>query len=194
VINSFSIFHFSPTLPWAIAMAAGTSRSLESFLSSSPYPHPNWIYDVFLCFRGKDTRKNFTDHLYFALRDAGIKIFKDDNELRRGDDLASELLRAIQGSRISIIVFSKNYAASRWCLEELVEIMKCRRTMMQLVLPIFYDVDPSDVRNQTGSFAKAFAKHEECCLLDMDKVLMWRRALYEAANLSGWDLRKFVDG
>ncbi|GLT71450.1 hypothetical protein SLA2020_434660 [Shorea laevis] len=106
-------------------MAAGTSKSPEVFFSSSSSPQPNWIYDVFLCFRGEDTRTNFTDHLYFALRDAGIKIFKDDNELRRGEDLASKLLRGIQGSRISVIVFSMNYAASRWCLEELVEIMEC---------------------------------------------------------------------
>jgi hypothetical protein len=175
-------------------MAVRTSRSPEAIFSSSSSPLSNWIYDIFLCFRGKDTRKKFIDHLYFAFRDAGIKIFKDDNELRRGQYLASELIRAIQGSRISIIVFSQNYAASRWCLEELVEIMDCRRNLTQLVLPIFYDIEPSDVRNQTGSFAEAFAKHEEHYLLDMDKVLKWRRALCEVANLSGWDLRKTVDG
>jgi hypothetical protein len=174
--------------------AGGTSRSPEAFFSSSSSPQPNWNYDVFLCFRGEDTRKNFTDHLYFALRDAGIKIFRDDNELRRGEDLTSELLRAIQGSRISVIIFSTNYAASRWCLDELVEIMECRRTVTQLVLPIFFDVDPSDVRNQTGNFAEAFTKHEEHYLLDMDKVLKWRRAMREAANLSGWELRKTANG
>ncbi|XP_059438589.1 disease resistance protein RUN1-like [Corylus avellana] len=175
-------------------MAAGTSRSPEAIFSSSSSPHSNWIYDVFLCFRGEDTRTNFTDHLYFALRDAGIKIFKDDKELRKGEDLASELLLTIQRSRISVIVFSRNYAASRWCLEELVAIMECRRIVTQLVLPIFYDVDPSDVRNQTGSFAKAFTKYEEHYMLDMDKVLKWRRALREAANLSGWNLKKTTDG
>ncbi|XP_059461808.1 disease resistance protein RUN1-like [Corylus avellana] len=175
-------------------MAIRIARSPVAIFSSSSSPRSNWIYDVFLCFRGEDTRKNFTDHLYFALRDAGIKIFKDDNELRRGQYLASELIRAIQGSRISIIVFSRNYAASRWCMEELVEIMECRRTLKQLVLPIFYDVEPFDVRKQTGSFAKAFAKHEEHYLLDMDKVLKWRRALCDVANLSGWNLRKTADG
>ncbi|XP_059461859.1 disease resistance protein RUN1-like [Corylus avellana] len=175
-------------------MAIRTARSPEAILCSSSSPRSNWIYDVFLSFRGEDTRKNFTDHLYFALRDAGIKIFKDGNELQRGQYLASELIRAIQGSRISIIVFSRNYAASRWCMEELVEIMECRRTLKQLVLPIFYDVEPSDVRKQTGSFAEVFAKHEEHYLLDMDKVLKWRRALCDVANLSGWNLRKTADG
>ncbi|XP_062177036.1 disease resistance protein RUN1-like [Alnus glutinosa] len=175
-------------------MAAGTLTSPEAFFSSSSSPQPKWNYDVFLCFRGKDTRKNFTDHFYFALRDAGIKVFRDDNELQRGEDLPSKLLQAIQGSRISVIVFSTNYAASRWCLEELVEIMECQRTMTQLVLPIFFDVEPSDVRNQTSSFAEAFKKHEEHYLLDMDKVIKWRRAMREAANLSGWELRKTADG
>ncbi|XP_059452202.1 disease resistance protein RPV1-like [Corylus avellana] len=161
----------------------------STFLSSSSSSHPSWTYDVFLSFRGEDTRKNFIDHLYFALRDTGINTFRDDNELRRGEDITSELLSAIQRSKISVIVFSSNYAASRWCLEELVKIMECRRTVRQLVLPIFYDVEPSDVRNQTGSFAKAFSEHEKRYLLDIDKVLRWRRALIEAANLSGWDLR-----
>jgi len=67
-------------------------------------------------------------------------------------------------------------------------------SFFQGTMRIFYNVEPSDVRNQTGSFAEAFTKHEERYLLDMDKVLRWRRALCEAANLSGWDLRKTADG
>jgi hypothetical protein len=93
-------------------------------------------------------------------------------------------------------VFSRNYANSRWCLEELVKIMECRRSCRQLVFPIFYDVDPSDVSEQTGSFAEAFAGHEERFVLQTDKdmVATWRMALTEAANLSGWDLRNVADG
>ncbi|XP_059451126.1 disease resistance protein RUN1-like [Corylus avellana] len=162
--------------------------------SSSSSSHPNWTYDVFLSFRGSDTRKNFTDHLYFALIDAGIKTFKDDNELQRGEDITPELLSAIERSKISIIVFSENYAASRWCLDELVNIMECRKTVNQLVLPIFYYVKPLEVRNQVGSFAEAFLKHENRYLLDIDKVLRWRKALIEAANLFGWDLENTADG
>ncbi|XP_062153300.1 disease resistance protein RPV1-like isoform X2 [Alnus glutinosa] len=164
----------------------------SAFLSSSSSSHPSWTYDVFLSFRGEDTRKSFTDHLYLALRDAGINTFRDDDKLRSGEDIASELLSAIQGSKISVIVFSRNYAESKWCLEELVKIMECRRTVRQLALPIFYDVEPSDVRHQTGTFAKAFLKHEE--RYSLDKVSTWRTALSEAANLSGWDLRNTADG
>uniref|UniRef100_A0A6N2L859 non-specific serine/threonine protein kinase n=1 Tax=Salix viminalis TaxID=40686 RepID=A0A6N2L859_SALVM len=161
--------------------------------SSSSKP---WIYDVFLSFRGQDTRKTFTDHLYYALKDAGINAYRDDNELRRGEDISTELLQAIQKSRISVIVFSKNYADSRWCLEELIKIMDCRRNFRQLVFPIFYDVDPSDVGDQTGSYAEAFARHEERFVLEPKKgeVAAWRMVLTEVANLSGWDLRNVADG
>lgn len=74
------------------------------------------------------------------------------------------------------------------------KIMECRRTMRQLVLPVFYDVDPSDVRKQTGSFAEAFAAHEVRYPSDMDRKKRWKGALNEAANLAGWDLRNTADG
>ena len=161
----------------------------KPFSSSSNQPPDDYEYEVFLSFRGEDTRKNFTDHLYHALTEAGVHTFRDDEEIRKGEDLSFELLQAIRGSRISVIVFSKNYASSRWCLEELVEIMECRRRLQQLVFPIFYDVDPSNVRKQRGSFQQAFVEHEKRYLLDKDKVRRWRAALNEATNLAGWHVR-----
>uniref|UniRef100_A0A0A0LG09 ADP-ribosyl cyclase/cyclic ADP-ribose hydrolase n=1 Tax=Cucumis sativus TaxID=3659 RepID=A0A0A0LG09_CUCSA len=156
--------------------------------------HGNWTYDVFLSFRGEDTRKNFTDHLYYAFKDAGINVFRDDPELERGEDISSELERAIEGSKVAVVVFSERYAESGWCLEELVKIMECRRTLRQLVFPIFYNVDPSYVRKQKDEFEEAFVKHEVRYFRDIDRVLKWRMALTEAANLSGWDLRNIANG
>ncbi|KAG5224071.1 TMV resistance protein [Salix suchowensis] len=144
-----------------------------------------WSYDVFLSFRGEDTRKTITDHLYSALIQAGIHTFKDDNELPRGEEISPQLVRAIEGSRISVVLFSRNYASSGWCLDELVKIMECRQKTHQVVLPIFYDTDPSVVRKQTGSYAKAFDEHEEHFKEEMEKVNRWREALTQAANLSG---------
>lgn len=151
-------------------------------------------YDVFLSFRGADTRWGFTDELYHALQNAGIKTFRDDNELRRGEDIATELLTSIPDSIISLIIFSRNYADSRWCLEELAKIMECRESIEDyMIFPIFYHVDPSDVRNQTGSFQGVFAQHEK--RFGAEKVSRWRCALTDAANLSGWhimDEYKFI--
>jgi len=162
--------------------------------SSSSLPRPGWVYDVFVSFRGEDTRKNFTDHLYTALLQAGIHTFRDDEKLRRGEEISLQLSKAIQESKISIVVFSRGYASSTWCLGELQKILDCRHTTGQIVLPVFYDIDPSDIRKQTGSLAEAFDIHEGRFKEEMEKVQKWRKALLEAANLSGLDRRSIANG
>ena len=149
--------------------------------SSSSSTHRR-SYDVFLSFRGKDTRNGFTGHLYKALCDNDMYTFNDDNDLQRGEKISEELLKTIERSMISIVVFSENYAESQWCLDELVKILQCR-TNGQLVIPLFYNVDPSEVRNQRGNFGVALTKFEEKF---KNKVQSWRTALKEAASLAGW--------
>ncbi|KAK2994735.1 hypothetical protein RJ640_002541, partial [Escallonia rubra] len=100
-------------------------------------------------------------HLYTALVQAGLSVFKDNDEIERGGNLKWELDKAIKGSQISIIVFSKDYASSEWCLDELVMILDCKDTSQHTVFPVFYDVEPSEVRNQKGSFEDAFSRYEE---------------------------------
>ncbi|KAI3754396.1 hypothetical protein L1987_54179 [Smallanthus sonchifolius] len=63
--------------------------------------------------------------------------------------------------RFHIIVFSKNYASSSWCLDELVKLMECQKTIEQTAYPIFYDGEPTEIRNQSGAVGEAFAKHVE---------------------------------
>ena len=162
----------------------GASMSLPSSSST-----PQWKYEVFLSFRGVDTRRGFTDHLYAALQRKGILTFRDDEELERGKSISSELLKAIEESRFAIVIFSRNYALSTWCLVELAHIVKCMRERKLTIWPIFYDVDPSDVRKQTGTFGQAFNDHEKRFKDDIKTVEMWRAALREVANLSGWHLQ-----
>ncbi|XP_023548551.1 TMV resistance protein N-like isoform X2 [Cucurbita pepo subsp. pepo] len=145
-----------------------------------------WKYDVFLSFRGEDTRGGFTDHLYEAFVQNGIHTFKDDDEMEEGTNIYSELFAAIEASRMAVVVISEHYASSRWCLAELVKILECREHMGMKVMPIFYKVDLSDVRNQRGSFGKAFLKHEARFGEDDSKVLQWRKALFEIAGLKAW--------
>ncbi|TQD73833.1 hypothetical protein C1H46_040636 [Malus baccata] len=151
-----------------------------------------WRYQVFINFRGEDTRTGFVSHLYKALCEKPINTFLDAEELRKGDRL-SELLIAIRESRLSIVVFSQKYASSTWCLKELVEIMECHRTKEQIVLPVFYQVDPSDVRKLKRSFAEAFAQQIVDSNAEMEEVRSWRSALRMATSLSGWDSRSYGD-
>ncbi|XP_024961643.1 disease resistance protein RML1A-like [Cynara cardunculus var. scolymus] len=140
------------------------------------------IYDVFLSFRGEDTRNAFTDHLYEALVRAGLRIFRDDDELDRGQELKPNIKKAIKESRASIVVLSENYATSTWCLDELLLILEQRREYNQFVLPVFYHVDPSDVRKQSKTFkinVKTYSRWTE------DNVNKWKVALTNIADLTG---------
>ncbi|XP_050253754.1 TMV resistance protein N-like [Quercus robur] len=143
-------------------------------------------YDVFLSFCGVDTRKNFTDHLYFALKQKYIITFRDDEKLERGKYISPELLKAIEESKYAIVVLSRNYAFSRWCLIELARIVECIKETELTVLPVFYHVDPSHVRNQTGALAKAFDKHEKDPRVNAEEVQAWKAALKAVGNISGW--------
>ncbi|KAK9200304.1 hypothetical protein WN944_015501 [Citrus x changshan-huyou] len=97
-----------------------------------------------LNFGGEDTRDNFTSHLYSALCRQNIQTFIDD-QLKRGDEISESLVNAIEASAISVIVFSESYPSSRWCLDELVKILDCKKEYAQIVIPVFYRVDPSDL-------------------------------------------------
>ncbi|KAJ0763414.1 putative TIR domain, P-loop containing nucleoside triphosphate hydrolase [Helianthus annuus] len=155
-------------------------------MASSSSSSQSWNYDVFLSFRGKDTRKSFVDHLYMALEQQGIQTYKDDETLPRGERIGPALLKAIQESRIAVVVFSENYADSPWCLDELAHIMECMDTRGQIVTPVFYHVAPSDVRKLKRKYGEAFEKHAGDHNL---KVESWRKALEKAGNLgnlSGW--------
>ncbi|XP_022734263.1 TMV resistance protein N-like isoform X1 [Durio zibethinus] len=163
---------------------------MSSLPSSSSPSSSQQKYDVFLSFRGEDTRTKFTDHLYAALKRSGIETFMDDRKLEAGEEIASELFKAIQESWCSVIVFSETYAFSGWCLDELAEIVEQKEKKGHKIFPIFYEVDPSDLRKQTGRVAEAFAKHEERCKENEDKIQKWREALSVVADITGWHLKK----
>nr|WIL59966.1 nodulation protein [Melilotus officinalis] len=152
-------------------------------------------YDVFLSFRGPDTRNTFMDHLYHNLIKKGISVFKDDQSLRVGESISEQLIQAIQDSRVSIVVFSKRYADSSWCLDEMAAIAECRREFKQTVIPVFYDVDPSHVRKGIKHLGyKSHGEEEEehsrrKFKYDPDRVNRWNTAMTELANLAGFDLR-----
>ena len=154
--------------------------ALVTEASASSFTHQPKNFDIFLCFRGEDTRLGFIGHLYNALSQQGINTFIDD-DLQRGEEISAGLIKIIESSRISIIVFSEDYASSTWCLDELAKIVECKKND-QLVRPVFYNIDPSEVRNQKGKFGDALSKHEEK-LKDNKKVQSWREALHEAANI-----------
>lgn len=154
--------------------------------SSSSHPRR---YHVFPSFCGEDVRRNFLSHFHKELQLNGIDAFKDGG-IKRSRSIWPELKQAIWESRVSIVVLSKNYGGSSWCLDELVEIMECKEVSGQTVMPIFYGVDPTDVRKQSGDFGKSF--DTICHVRTEEERQRWKQALTSVASIAGdcsskWD-------
>ena len=127
------------------------SSSFPSSSSSSSAARGK--YDVFLSFRGEVTRNTLADLLYDAFNQKGINAFKDDEKLEKGTTISPKLSRAIEESRFAVVIFSKNYASLTWCLDEIAKIFHYEKHMGMKILSVFYDVEPSDVQKQMGTFA-----------------------------------------
>lgn len=149
-------------------------------------------YQVFLNFHGPDTREGFTDFLYQDLVENCIHVFMDNEELRVGEEIGGELLRAIDNSLIYIPIFSRNYASSKWCLRELVRIVDdASESNEKKILPIFYDVEPKDVGLKTSLYTTAIKKQKEEHNEDfLDEGESWEEALKKVDKIKGWELQK----
>ena len=157
-------------------------------MASSSADQPQNKYDVFISFRGEDIRFNFTSHLYEALRRNHIDTFID-YRLEKGQEVWPSLVEAIEDSTLFLVIFSQNYASSTWCLKELSKILECSKKQSHLMLPVFYRVDPSHVRKQSGSYQTAFKTHENNKSINKQQLQKWRDDLTHSANLSGWHCR-----
>ncbi|KAK3419276.1 hypothetical protein EUGRSUZ_J01303 [Eucalyptus grandis] len=147
-------------------------------------------YEVFLSFRGSDTRNDIADYLYHSLTNVGIRAFRDDEQLHVGKEIGPELLQAIKQSKISIPIFSERYAESEWCLMELVQMVECKEKWGQEIMQIFYDVKPSEVRDQIASYGKAIRSHITKQLYTDETIQNWKAALNKVGSLKGWKLKQ----
>ncbi|KAL8235942.1 hypothetical protein R6Q59_017023 [Mikania micrantha] len=159
---------------------------MMSYASSSTSTRLSQGYDVFLCFRGVDTRNGFCGHIYKDLIRKRIKTFIDDESLDTGGFIAPELLEAIKASRFAIVIISSNFATSKWCLEEITKVVDYMEQGKLIVIPVFYHVSPSDVRHQSNCFKQGFANHEADPEITPQKVAAWKSALKTVGNIKGW--------
>ncbi|CAI0540597.1 unnamed protein product [Linum tenue] len=178
-------------------MAASSSSSSPS----SHYPYSSsysgkWEYDVFLCFRGVDTRHGFTSHLRAALLDRQIKVFIDD--MLDKTESIDELISVLKRSALSVVIFSENFADSSWCLDEVATIS---RRFGHRVLPVFYKVDPSDVSEDFGSYVVAIEqkhgatppkrrKKNHGASKSQEDGKRWMDSLQVVANCAGYTSQK----
>ncbi|XP_039155788.1 TMV resistance protein N-like [Eucalyptus grandis] len=145
-------------------------------------------FEVFLSFRGSDTRDNFTSCLYHDMIEKGIRVFKDDEELPIGQKI-EELLQALNDSQIYIPIFSEDFASSAWCLREIARMVDCtsKSNGKKEILPVFFNVEPDDVKLKTKRYTDALSKLQE--KYPPDEVKHWGDALVEVPTRVGWKLK-----
>ncbi|XP_076896403.1 toll/interleukin-1 receptor-like protein [Bidens hawaiensis] len=154
-----------------------------SFFDHEPITCKKPKYDVFVNYSFKDVGNSFVRHLQGALHRNSFTV-SDHTLLPVGQDVCLELLKAIQESKIFVVVFSTNYASSLRCLDELVDIMDCFHKFdgKRKVFPVFFKVEPSHVRSQHGVHGSFPSSRDERRSV---KVQKWKQALKEAGQLSG---------
>ncbi|KAM7477686.1 hypothetical protein LguiA_025899 [Lonicera macranthoides] len=140
------------------------------------------IYHVFLSFRGPDTRKSFTDHFFKALIRAGVRTFRDEDEIETGEKIKLKVERAIKSSKMSIIIFSETYASSKACLEEVATILEHSKKSRHQFLSVFYHVEPAYIKDQALKGLPGVSATKE-------NKKRWSMALKEVASIAGMHLK-----
>ncbi|KAL9293340.1 putative protein-serine/threonine phosphatase [Arabidopsis thaliana] len=112
--------------------------------------------DVFVSFKKSDTGKSFVSHLYRSLNRKGITTFKDDLKLPK--DKPFHMLQDIGYPKIALIVVSVNYISSPWCMSQLTEILKFMKASALAVIPIFYEIDPSNSHSITETMLSTWSR------------------------------------
>jgi hypothetical protein len=165
---------------------AANQRSF-SFSSAS------FTYDAYLSFQGEDTRKCFASILGKALNDRGIHTNVHDQELSKWESIMPTLHKIIEGSRIAIIVFSKNYAmcsSSMEILAFIVDNFQQSHHSHRFIFPVFYGIEPFEVRQQSGPYGMLFSRYDSH-YRNKEKVIKWRNTLSQVAKLSGWNINGY---
>ncbi|KAL3745695.1 hypothetical protein ACJRO7_014762 [Eucalyptus globulus] len=143
--------------------------------------------DVFLSCSEQDNRPGFADGLYNSLHQAGIHVIRDLEERTLGQDTGQRLIQVIRHSKIAIPILSKNYPSSKYCLQELVQIVECHKTMGQIIMPVFLNVTPSVVKNISRGYGEAITKHGQTDL-DPNILREWEEALIHVVAIPGLEI------
>eukprot|EP00253_Pinus_taeda_P033013 PITA_33013 len=130
--------------------------------SSSSSTNTGQVYEFFLNHRGPDTKKGLASHIYRRLIVSELNVFLDQPELRKGENILHQIKEAIGTASVHVAIFSPTYAQSTWCLEELALMVESKST----IIPVFHDVDPSELRwTQSGDGVESIIRCICPCLL-----------------------------
>ncbi|KAG0628664.1 hypothetical protein M758_1G044000 [Ceratodon purpureus] len=145
-------------------------------------------HDIFINHRGPDSKKKFVSHLAEALKSKGYAPFVDQDDLVQGEHAFKAINAAIQGASVHLALFTPRYAESKYCLDELADMVECVKRDPHgnvKLIPIFLNVTPSNLRFvEKGPYQKAFQKHKQEGR--GSSIPVWKAALRDAADMMGF--------
>ena len=137
-------------------------------------------YDVFIHYRGLD--KTFVAHLTATLRIRGFRPFLGMTESFILP-VSIEVYRALGGAPVHVVIFSKGYAESEYCLDELCIMLESEVR----IIPVFYDIKTNDMRKiEDGPYKEAFVKHQK--RERIERIIIWKEALRKVADCKGFGM------
>ncbi|XP_059076795.1 TMV resistance protein N-like [Cryptomeria japonica] len=173
-----------------MASTSKTSRHSQFGESAPSASTSGRSYDVFINHQGPDVKHTLATFLYRMLTNGmGLRVFLDSEELELGDSLPTELQEAMRSASLHIALFSKKYAESRWCLDELSFMFRTGTS----IGPIFYYIDIGDVQYAKGGYAEAFELHQKKGRYDSEKIEEWKYTLFNVSHNIGYVVNKKED-
>ncbi|XP_023643371.1 uncharacterized protein LOC17875362 isoform X2 [Capsella rubella] len=139
---------------------------------------------IFISYHGAELQRTFFRHLVSTLTDAGVTVFTD-NDKGNGIKQLIQLYQRIEESKIALVIFSKSYVESNVCLNELVMMDELVKEGKLLVIPVFYNVRSSDVRNIKGEFGQHFKEMRERYKDGLERVPKWETSVKSIAKTIG---------
>ncbi|KAH7430674.1 hypothetical protein KP509_08G008300 [Ceratopteris richardii] len=105
-------------------------------------------------YRGPDSKQNIVSVLSGMLNSKCIKSFVD-YQIKEGAHIHTEIYDAIQISSVYIVILSSRFANSKYCREEVVEIMKAHDAtakphQLRKVITVLYDMEPVVAEEDTS--------------------------------------------
>ena len=115
-------------------------------------------WDAFVSHASED-KAPFVGKLVEALKATGLNIWYDDFTLTVGDSLRRSIDRGLARSRYGIVILSPAFFAKEWPQRELDGLVAREVHGHKVVLPVWHDIDESQIRRYSPMLADRLGVH-----------------------------------
>lgn len=128
-------------------------------------------WDVFISHASED-KEEFVLPLEKKLIENGVKVWIDNQELIMGDSIKRRIEEGLMNSKYGIVVLSDNFFKKEWPQKELDALFSKEIEGKKVILPIWYNVSASFVKENSILLADKYAVNSEKGLdLIIDEIL-----------------------